>query len=209
MGKSDNWVGENVYVRGKVRWGVPENYALLGGAGNSSVYLDSHENKNFLEYRLRSNYAGGDIRGMYMRVQYNGAGGGGEPIRAYAQATAAVGTIHGAHVTGEIASGGSVTGLIAGLRATAATASGLTLSGGTMAALQIDTSLASAVSGMTAASLIRIAESQTNKMPYFIISDGMTGCIEDTFTGNVAKMKALKCNFNGTAFWLPIQTATS
>lgn len=198
-------VVENIFIKGRTEWGNQQVGALLGGAGNSTTYLGSYLNKNFFEFRLQSNYAGGDIRGMYMRVKYAGAGAGGEAIRAYTQATAAVATVHGAHITGEIAAGGSVTGLIVGCRCTAATAADLTLSGGTMAALQIDTSLLSAVTGMTSASLIRIAEAEANKMPYFLVSDGMTGCLLGEACGTTPQ-DALKVNINGTTYYIPLMT---
>jgi microcompartment protein CcmK/EutM len=184
---------------------------LYNSSSDNAPVVSADADTHFMHMFFKSTASSGDNRGMYLRTHYTG-GGGGDALRALGIAMAATGTMTGGHVTGQIGTGGSITGLLAGLRATAATSSGLTLSGGTLAALQVDSDLGSAVTGMTEAAFIRVADiNGTNKMPLLIATDGVgsgsgattlikTGSAFATCTGG------LRCQIGGSVVWIPFGT---
>jgi hypothetical protein len=102
---------------------------LLFGAGNSTNYLESSEYGTgnvaaFLEFRLKHTgaTAGGTERGMYLRLKLSPATSTavtGEALRAYTNVDdVAVETAHGAHISLDFGTSGSITGLGAACRAT-------------------------------------------------------------------------------------------
>jgi hypothetical protein len=190
-------------VAGLTTMGAQTSSALYLGAGNSTTALStSTADKNFVGLYTKSTATSGDSRGIYAKHYIEGAGGSGEALRAYTMVTAAAAQAHGAHITGQLDTGGQVTGQLCGARVTAATNTGLTLAGGSIAALRIDTDLNSAVSGMTESTLIDIRELQTNKMGFFLTTSDMTGCVKGSAPG--AANNALKINLNGTVAYIPI-----
>lgn len=177
--------------------------------------LDSDlANINFMHAYFDSQATSGDNRGFYLRMKHTGAAGGGEALRAYSIANAALGTMHGAHITGEIGAGGSITGLIAGLRATLGVATGLTLSAGTACALQVDSDMASAVTSMTKAAFVRFADNGAQKMPHlFEITQKATTDGSSLYWYNAAGETfdckgGLKIMTPAGALYIPIGTVT-
>jgi len=86
--------------------------ALLGGIGSSSDReTTSTAGANFLEYRLENSATSGDNRGEYLRLYLTGAGGGGEALRVFTTVeNVAAGTAHGAHISLNFGTSGTVTG---------------------------------------------------------------------------------------------------
>jgi len=86
--------------------------ALLGGIGSSSDReTTSTAGANFLEYRLENSATSGDNRGEYLRLYLTGAGGGGEALRVFTTVEdVAAGTAHGAHISLNFGTSGTVTG---------------------------------------------------------------------------------------------------
>ncbi len=133
--------------------------ALLHGAGNSTTRVVSDQaNKRFLDYNLENSAATGDNRGMYLRLYHTGAGaGGGEALRCFTTVlNVAKGTCHGAHISLNFGTSGSITGLGVANRNTLHIPAAM--SGGTYAPLQTeyyaDTSSAD-VAGTTVAVMHR------------------------------------------------------
>lgn len=187
------------------------------GRYNSSTdnkALDSNlANINFMHAYFDSQATSGDNRGFYLRMKHSGAGGGGEALRAYSIANAALGTMHGAHVTAEVGAAGSISGLIAGMRATLGVATGLTLSAGSAYALRVDSDLASVVTGMTKAAYMNFA--QVGAQDFTALMD-FTGQTTADNTTSMLRYKAanytLTCKGgfriytpDGT-FWIPYGT---
>ena len=86
--------------------------------GTSSVPLTSATADNkFMELRCKTTATSGDNRLAYLRFEQNGAGGGGECIRAFTKATAALGTARGAHISLDLSTAGSCSGFGAGVDA--------------------------------------------------------------------------------------------
>jgi len=86
--------------------------------GTSSVPLTSATADNkFMELRCKTTATSGDNRLAYLRFEQNGAGGGGECIRAFTKATAALGTARGAHISLDLSTAGTCSGFGAGVDA--------------------------------------------------------------------------------------------
>jgi len=102
----------------KVHWDPYDITRLL--AGTSSVPVTTAvADRKFWEFRGETTATSGDARGLYMAMDFNGAGVAGEAVRARAIASAAVaGGVHGLHGGVEVGASGSITGLAAGVRGT-------------------------------------------------------------------------------------------
>ena len=94
--------------------------ALLAGGGTSTSPIEvSSANKNFLGFWVENSATSGDNRGLYLRQYLAGAGGGGEALRVFsAVSDVAAGTVHGAHISLNFGTSGTVTGTGAAVRAT-------------------------------------------------------------------------------------------
>jgi len=88
------------------------NASLLFGSGTSSSrFAVTDANKNFIEFRFENAATSGDNRGIYNRLYLTGAGGGGESLRAFTTVEdVAAGTAHGAHISLNFGTSGTVTG---------------------------------------------------------------------------------------------------
>ena len=94
--------------------------ALLMGAGNSSNrVLTTVANTKFLSFYLENSATSGDNRAMYLRLYLSGAGGGGEALRVFTTVNnVAASTAHGAHISLNFGTSGTVTGQGIAMRAT-------------------------------------------------------------------------------------------
>lgn len=88
---------------------------LLGVGTTANPATTSTADAKFVELRCQTTATSGDNRLMYLRYDQNGAGGGGECLRAFTKATAALGTARGAQISLDVDAAGSVTGLGVGL----------------------------------------------------------------------------------------------
>jgi len=86
--------------------------ALLMGIGTSTTRAKSSvADKKFLSFYLENSATSGDNRGMYLRLYMTGAGGGGEALRVFTSVQdVAAGTAHGAHISLNFGTSGTVTG---------------------------------------------------------------------------------------------------
>lgn len=89
----------------------PSN-ALVMGLGTSSGRAQVNAaSRNFLSFFFENFATSGDNRGMYLRLYHSGAGGGGEAARIFTTVNdVAAATVHGAHISLNFASTGTVTG---------------------------------------------------------------------------------------------------
>jgi hypothetical protein len=90
----------------------PANASLLLGAGTSTNKMTTATaNTNFIEFRCENTATSGDNRLIYNRLYLGGAGGGGESLRAFTTVNnVAAGTAHGAHISLNFGTSGTVTG---------------------------------------------------------------------------------------------------
>jgi hypothetical protein len=193
----------------------PTAYALLLGTGtNASPEKTADANKNFLDFRLESSAASGDTRGMYMKLYFEGAGGG-DVVRAYGVANAvgvaAGGTVNGVHATMEVAaSSASVSGAGNAVRATLAAASQSRTLGGTLSALQLDSDIGASNTVPASWSFIRLTKSGSVDLTTFMaITDDQCLKGNGTLAGSPGTpTDALKCTMpNGAVVYIPVYAA--
>jgi len=100
----------------KVHWNPDDGMELVGYSTN---FVAIGTKNNAREYRYRSTAVSGDVRGQYMALALNGAGGSGEAHRGRT-IVEAVGVLvaHGGHHGVEFDTDGTITGLGVGHRAT-------------------------------------------------------------------------------------------
>lgn len=90
--------------------------ALLQGSGTSAAPTSqSVASKNFLGYYFKTTATSGDTRGLYLKLNFAGAGVSGEALRAWGVvdnvAAATGGTVNGAHVSLSVTgASGSISG---------------------------------------------------------------------------------------------------
>ena len=133
---------------------------VSSGASSSPVAQSSSGNVN--QFYVTASHASGDVRGIYSRVNFTGAGAG-ETLRAFSTVAAAQGagqTTNGAHISLSVNSGGSISGAANAIRATLGVASGVT-PGGTLASLNVDSDFPSSVTLPGSAAFIRASNSNT------------------------------------------------
>jgi len=90
-----------------------DSTAVLHGAGVSgtNVVINS-ANKRFMNYYLENSATSGDNRGMYLRHYLSGAGSSGEALRLFQTISdVACAGAHGAHISLNFGTTGSVVGL--------------------------------------------------------------------------------------------------
>jgi len=135
--------------------------ALLFGVGTAaSPATTSTASAKFFEFRVENTATSGDNRSIYNRLYLSGAGGGGESLRTFTTVNdVAAGTAHGAHISLNFASTGSVTGLGVAARATLHIPDDASWAPGTIAALQAEIwsdGAASDTDGATSVSFLRV-----------------------------------------------------
>ena len=122
-------MGSDTYI---LRQGSPNNGIQLGGTaitpgsivgmGQSTAGLREKiatADKNHMSFYLENSAASGDNRGMYLRLYFTTAGGGGEAARIFTTVEdVAAATAHGAHISLNFGDTGSITGLGVAMRAT-------------------------------------------------------------------------------------------
>ena len=92
--------------------GLSSSGAILMGSGSSTTKSSvTDAGKNFLSFYLENKATSGDNRGMYLRHYISGAGGGGDAARIYSTVNdVAAATVHGAHISLNFGTTGTVTG---------------------------------------------------------------------------------------------------
>lgn len=112
---------------------------LLGAGTGTDPATSATAGVKFIEFRTQVTATSGDNRGIYNRLYIAGAGAGGESLRSFTTISdVAAGTAHGAHVSLNFASTGSVTGLGVAGRNTLHIPNDASWAPGTIAALQAE-----------------------------------------------------------------------
>ena len=137
---------------------VTVSQGVYAGASSSPIVQSSAASVN--QFYVTASHASGDVRGIYARVNFTGAGAG-ETLRAFSTVAAAQGagqTTNGAHISLSVNSGGSISGAANALRATLGVATGVT-PGGTLASLNVDSDFPSSVTLPSSAAFVRASNS--------------------------------------------------
>lgn len=121
---------------------------LLHGSGASgATHALGATADNAMEYYLTGTHTTGDMRGLYLRLYFDGAGGSGEAARIFSTvnnvSVATGGTVNGAHISLSMTgASAAVSGAANALRATFSTASTTTTPGGTLSVIEVDADIA-------------------------------------------------------------------
>lgn len=117
----------------------PSNALLMGIGTSTARARTSAADRNFMTFYLENAATSGTNRGMYLREYISGAGGGGEALRVFTTVNdVASSSVHGAHISLNFASTGTVTGEGIAGRNTLHLASQALTSNVTLAALQAE-----------------------------------------------------------------------
>jgi hypothetical protein len=130
--------------------------------GTASAPIANTASGNLNQIYSTTTHTSGDMRGLYSRVNFAGAGAG-ETLRALSQVTAAQGagqTTNGAHISLSVNTGGTISGAANAIRATLGVAAGVT-PGGTLAAIQVDSDFPNSVTLPGSAAFMRFTNSNT------------------------------------------------
>ncbi len=138
----------------------------LTGSGKSGTNTELGTSAgNALSFYLDALHTTGDMRGMYMKLFFSGAGGSGEAGRFYSvvnNVTAATGgTVNGAHISLDfVGASAAISGAGNALRATFGISDPLsTTVGGTCAVIQADTFMDTAITVPTTLAFLRCTDS--------------------------------------------------
>jgi hypothetical protein len=133
--------------------------------GTASAPIANTASGNLNQIYSRTTHTSGDMRGLYSRVDFAGAGAG-ETLRAFSRVVAAQGagqTTNGAHISLSVNTGGTISGAGNALRATLGVATGVT-PGGTLAAIQVDSDFPNTVTLPGSAAFLRFTNSNSGTM---------------------------------------------
>ncbi len=189
--------------------------ALILGCGNSSAHKALGVTAGTaLEFRFTGTNTTGDMRGMYLRMNYEGEGGSGEALRVYSVLNgvtgATAGTINGAHISLDVrGANGTIQGQGSAVRATIGFDSAFT-GAGKISGILLDTAINSSatISGVQL-SAIRLATADSKKWPVFVDFDGVVGAsnaIKATTSamGTASTTHALHILIDGVSGYIPV-----
>lgn len=190
--------------------------ALVTGAGKSGTNLELGTTAgNALEYYLNATHTTGDMRGLYDRLYFSGAGGSGEAARIFSTinnvSVATGGTVNGAHISiGTSGASAAVSGAANALRATFGIAAASTTLGGTCAVIQVDTDIDTAVTLPTGMAFLRFTNTGTKALDYLArIPNASNGTIFAAHTTQTMT-HSIKCiTEGGTVFYIMCTNAAT
>lgn len=189
---------------------------LLHGAGASGTeHALGDTADNAMEYYLEGTHTTGDMRGLYLRLYFAGAGGSGEAARIFSTVdgvTAATGgTVNGAHISLSLAgAAAAISGAGNALRCTLGIGTGVTAPGGTQAVIQVDSDIASGVTPPTGIAFLRFTNSGNVAIPNLMrIPDAANGTIFAAHTTQTMTHSIRILNASGTAYYVMVTDAAT
>lgn len=139
---------------------VTASTGLRAGSSSSGIAQSSSGSVN--QFYVTASHTSGDVRAIYARTNFTGAGAG-ETLRAFSTVAAAQGaaqTTNGAHISLSVNSGGTISGAANAARFTLGLAASVN-PGGTLAVAQLDSDLDNTATVPATASFIRCTNSNT------------------------------------------------
>lgn len=146
------------------------NGRFVNNVGSSARPKSASGAHIFSRHYYRHFGASGDVRGEYKDLEFTGAGSGETVrLRAIANGTgvAGSGTANALHATGRLLVGKTVGGALNAARFTIESNS--VTNAGTLAAIQVDSSLASGATYHPGSGFIRVTNSGTDAMPNLFV----------------------------------------
>lgn len=198
--------------------GVNTAALLFGGGTSADPLTDAQANKNFIEYRTETTDTTGDSRLMYLRHKKSGAGGYADCLRTVLDWATTSGEYGcGLHSTLQFSTTAThlISGSGAGIRATLAAGAATRALTGKLAALQVDSDIATGNTMPTVHGFIRMVNNGAVKMiNAFVVPEpaAKTAAATDPFVArhaDAAATHALRiCDEAGTAYWIMVTTDT-
>jgi len=191
---------------------------LLHGAGASgATHALGTTADNALEYYLTATHTSGDMRGMYLRLYFSGAGGSGEAARIFSTinnvSVATGGTVNGAHISiGTAGASAAVSGQAAAIRATFGIAAASTNIGGTCSTLLLDTDFDTAVTVPARFAFIRVVDTNTKKANALLNIPNVTAETDGIFCAHVTQTMTHSIRIlsaNGTEYYIMCTNAST
>lgn len=192
---------------------------------SSARVVESVADTKFFQMYIENAATSGDNRAFYLRLYLSGAGGGGEALRVFTTVNnVAAGTAHGAHISLNFGSTGTVTGMGIAVRGTLHLPNAALTSNVTMSALQAEIYSDGANSdpgGSTILSFIRIVndghangKADVDDDAVLLDIQGLTAGAAHVFTTgltaatvNAATTCSLKIRIGTTTYYIPVATA--
>jgi hypothetical protein len=174
--------------------------------GTATVPIDVTQSGNLSQIYAEAAHKSGDMRGLYARVDYAGAGAG-ETLRVLSRVIAAQGagqTTNGAHVSLAVNTGGTVSGAANALRATIGGSS--TNPGGTLAALQLDSDFATGGTWSNT-SFLRVTNSGTGEVGNFAAMPAVSATgVFRAKVGSPVVTHTIPVTSGGTTYYIMVST---
>ena len=174
--------------------------------GTATVPIDVTQSGNLSQIYAETSHRSGDMRGLYARVDYAGAGAG-ETLRVLSRVIAAQGagqTTNGAHVSLAVNTGGTVSGAANALRATIGGSS--TNPGGTLAALQLDSDFATGGTWSNT-SFLRVTNSGTGEVGNFAVMPAVSATgVFRAKVGSPVVSHCIPVVSGGTTYYIMVST---
>lgn len=208
---------KEISALGKVTLGTATGGLALGAGASGANHSLGSTAGNALEFYLDATHTSGDMRGMYLRTYFSGAGGAGEALRAYATinnvSVATGGTVNGAHISiGAEGASAAVSGAANALRVTFGIAAASTTLGGTCAVAQIDTDFDTAVTVPTNFAFLRFTNTNTKKSRNLLRIPNVVAEAGGLFCAHITQTMTHSIKFvseNGTAYYLMATNANT
>lgn len=182
---------------------------VYGGGGTSADPISLGTTAG---QKMYANYATvaattGDTRLTYDKLTFTGAGGSGETLRAFSVVSGVVaatgGTVNGAHISLEIdGTGGGVSGAGNAIRATLGGTSASP--GGTLAAIQLDSNFATAVTLPSRTAFLRVTDSGVTKIPNLLSLPAPATSTIFAAKSAAAVTHCIKMNAAGTTYYIMV-----
>ena len=191
---------------------------LLHGSGASGAnHALGATGDNAMEYYLNGTHTTGDMRGMYLRLYFSGAGGSGESARIFSTinnvSVATGGTVNGAHISiGTAGASAAVSGAANALRATFGIAAASTTLGGTCSVIQVDTDFDTAVTVPTDFAFLRLTNTNTKKSNNFVRLPNVLAETDGLFAAHVTQTMTHSIKIvseNGTDYYIMCTNANT
>jgi hypothetical protein len=197
---------DNVTING----GTAYNLRLINGSASSPTPVTAAGNVN-ADY-VTASHASGDVRLEYDRLDITSTGSG-ETLRAFTRVSGANaatgGTVNGAHISLSVNSGGTISGAGNALRVTLGAAAGVS-TGGTVAALQLDSDLAATSSVPATAAFMRVTDTNSVKVGKLLnIPAPANSTIFATHTTQAMTHSIRICAEDGTPYFIMCTNAAT
>lgn len=211
--------GNYIWPSGGVLTFTTATNALIEGAGASGANHSLGATAgNGLEYYLDGTHTTGDMRGMYLRLYFSGAGGSGEAARIFGTinnvSVATGGTVNGAHISlGTAGASAAVSGAANALRATFGIAAASTNIAGTCSVIQVDTDIAAGVTIPTNFAFLRFTNTGAGDAPLALMRipdvTAATDCLFAAHTTQTMTHSIRIVDTTGNAFYVMCTNANT